>query len=879
LKTDSIREAYLDFFKGKAHRIVPSSSLVPYNDPTLLFTGAGMNQFKSEFLGFVKDFTRAASCQKCLRTTDIENVGRTPRHHTFFEMLGNFSFGDYFKEQAIEWGWEFLTKTLNIKPELLWVSIYINDDESYSIWNKNIAVPSFKIVRLGDKENFWPSNAIKDGPDGPCGPCSEIYFDQGPERGCSSPICGIQCSCGRYVEIWNLVFTQYNRKSGGILENLPNKNIDTGMGLERIAAVMQKVPSNYEIDIIKPIVDFVKECSKNNSEQPCVALKVIADHIRAVSFAICDGIIPSNEERGYCLRMLIRRAMRFGSQIGIKKPFLYKIVPILAEAMKGAYPEILQKRENISCIILSEENRFLKTLEEGTLKLNSLMDEAIKKGEKVLSGGAVFKLYDTYGFPVDLTKTIAQEKNLEIDLNGFNNFMDNQKKTSRGASNLPSTVFVATKLEDKIRQKQIISDFVGYQNLLVNARVVGILKSDEWVETATCDDEVDIILDKTPFYPQSGGQAGDTGFLKTSISHLQVIDTQKIQDAIIHKCKVLGGLISVGEAIIASVDAERRLQIARSHTSTHILQSVLRNVLGHHIEQSGSYVGPDRLRFDFTHFRSIEDEDLKEIEKLVNHFIIQNLPVGARITKFEEAKNLGALALFTEKYKEDVRLVNIGNESRELCGGTHLEFTGQVGVFIILSEESIASGIRRIEAITGEAAYNYIKGKMSLVDKICKQMNTQQDRVLPSIEKIIVRVRELEKENAILKTRNLTENVSNILQGAFKIKDTVVLIKTMNNADDRSLRSVLDRIKEKVRNVVVVLFSIKDDRVIIVSGVSDGLISKISAGKIANEVAKKLGGSGGGNPKIGQAGGKDKERLNEAMEFAKYYVQQNLEKE
>lgn len=879
MKTDEIRSIYLDFFKSKGHRIVPSSSLIPFDDPTLLFAGAGMNQFKAEFTGFVKNFKRACSSQKCLRTSDIDNVGKTPRHHTFFEMLGNFSFGDYFKKEAIEWSWEFLTQRMNLKQELLWISTYKGDDETDRIWNKNIGVPSSRIIQRGDKENFWPSNVIKEGPDGPCGPCSEIYFDQGTSEECNNPSCNIECSCGRYVEMWNLVFTQYNRLSkegNGILEALPNKNIDTGMGLERIAAVVQSVSSNYEIDIIKPLIGMIKTYSKKNGNgQFDVSSKVIADHIRAVCFAVGDGVMPSNDGRGYVIRMLIRRAMRFANQIDIKKPFLYRMVPLIAEIMKQPYPELQQKRESISGIILAEEKRFIKTLEEGSALLNNYIEDTVKAGGKVLSGEVVFKLYDTCGFPVDLTETIAKEKNIHIDFEGFKLCMEQQKQASRKVSSMAGQIFATSLLSEKIKDKDIISSFVGYETLFSDSKIIGILKNQEWVRKEESEAEVEVILDRTPFYAESGGQVGDTGFLKTENSITEVYNTYKIADTILHRCRVKQGSIGIGQCVSSIVDKQRRLSIARNHTATHILRSILRQVLGSHVEQSGSYVGPDRLRFDFTHFEAIDDEDIDQIEKKVNQVILENIPLDIRTTTFEDAKEQGATTLFIEKYTEKVRLVSIQEVSKELCAGTHIGSTGQTGLFIILSETSVAGGIRRIEAITGEEAYNFVKEKQKKLSEISKVLNTQEQRIIPAIEKIQICLKDIEKENFLLKTRG-TEDISDILQDSCKIQDTLVVVKNIKDANDKQLRAILDRIKSSVKSASVVLLSIKEDRVIIATAVSNDLTSKINAGRLANEVAKKVGGAGGGKPGLGQAGGKNIEKIDEAIAFAKEYLKATI---
>jgi len=862
MKTDEIRKVFLDFFSSKDHKIFPSSSLVPEDDPTLLFTTAGMNQFKPQFLGKITDFRRAASCQKCLRTDDLEKVGKTPSHHTFFEMLGNFSFGDYFKEEAITWAWEFITEVLKIPTEKLWVSVYIDDDEAYEIWEKKIKIERHRILKFGQKENFWPSNALIDGPNGPCGPCSEIFFDQGENVGCRRIDCNPSCGCGRFVEVWNLVFTQFNRledKEGkGYLEPLPQKNIDTGMGLERISAVMQGVLTNFEIDIFKPIIkEIEKEISPLKSVEKSL-LNAIADHVRAVVFAIGDGVLPSNEERGYVVRKLIRRAVWNGYSLGINKEFLYKLVPIVTKVMHNPYPELEERRENISQIILAEERRFHDTLEDGLNILNSLMEELKKKNLNTLSGEDTFKLYDTYGFPFELTQAIAEREGFIVDKKGFELLMEGQRKRSQEKSKLKKGIFIMDEEERKL-EKSIISatKFVGYENFEVSTKVLVIFKGGRNVHEASTDEEIEIILEETPFYPEGGGQVGDKGLIIGEEGKVKVEDTLSKDDYIVHYGKVISGKIKVNDKVKASVDKERRLDIMRNHTATHLLQSALREILGSHVQQAGSLVEAERLRFDFTHFKAIEEEQLMRIESKVNEYIRRNDKLIFEIMKLEEAKRKGALAFFGEKYKEEVRVVSIGDYSKELCGGTHLNYTGEIGLFIITNESSIAQGVRRIEAITGRFAYQKIREKLSLLRNISSTYKIKEEDILDYINNLLGKIKTQEKELSKLKLKFFEKVELEELMKEVRNLDEIKLILKRLDEPIETLRKYIDILRQRLKDKFCIIFSSGYE------GKASFLIASniLDAKELALKISLLIGGSGGGKKDLAQAGAKDVEKL------------------
>ena len=747
MKTDDVRQRFLDFFKKEGHAVVSSDSLVPQNDPTLLFTGAGMNQFKDYFLGLKKDIKRAASSQKCLRTGDLDEVGKTPYHHSFFEMLGNFSFGDYSKKEAIRWAWQFLTEDMKLSPERLRVSIHKSDDEAYEIWRNQIRIPETWITRLGDKTNFWPSNARLEGPNGPCGPCSEIYYDQG-ESVCSKPReCGISHECGRFAEIWNLVFTQYDRREGGKLVPLKNKNIDTGMGLERLACVVQKKKTNFEIDIFEPLIKQAETLlrlgtGKQNKDR-ISHLNAIVDHIRAVSFAIADGVIPANEGRGYVIRKLIRRAVWHAHQLipgkTFEEPTLYRLVPTVVEVMKGGYPDLGGAQKNIQDTLKGEEDRFLRTLDTGLELLREKIDTAKRKGEKKLSGEEAFLLYDTYGFPDEITRSIAKEEGLEIDQAEFERLMEGQRTRAKGTSPLVQSIFVTTDF-DKLLHALPPTEFLGYETHHGKGRI--LLSQTE-------GDRGIIVLDRTPFYAESGGQVGDQGTLKGKDFEAAVADTQKRDAYHLHYVQILRGGAREGLEVETRVDSRRRDAAMRNHTATHLLHAVLREVLGNQVRQLGSLVAPDRLRFDYSFSRPLTEEELLKIESRVNEEIYKDSTVQKEVKKTEEAKSEGALAFFGEKYGDKVRVVTVPGISKEFCGGTHCERTGQIGAFVIVSDASIASGVRRMEALTGEGALRHIQKMRSQIRQAAEKLRATPVELVERIEKLQQRMKQLEKESKI----------------------------------------------------------------------------------------------------------------------------------
>jgi len=816
MTTDEIRDRFLKFFEERGHKVYPSDLLVPRNDATLLFTGAGMNQFKDEFLGKVKGQRRAVSCQKCIRTGDLENVGKTPDHHTFFEMLGNFSFGDYFKKEAIAWAWEFLTKEMGLKEKDLWVSVYKDDKEAYEIWKKDIKIPVDKILKFDARENFWPSNAPSDGPNGPCGPCSEIFYG-GPDG----------------VEVWNLVFTQFDRQEDGKLEPLPNKNIDTGMGLERIARIMQGKNTNFEIDSFLPIIDEIKRVARPGFTKQNRVLNAIADHIRAVTFAIGDGVLPSNEERGYVIRKLIRKAFWYGRGLGLEKPFLYKLTPVVAKVMKRPYPELTDRREDIAEVVLLEEERFRNTLQEGLERLEAMLDDS--KG--ILLGGDVFKLYDTYGFPVELTQEISENNGIKVDIEGFNICMKEQRAKSKGASKIKDSIFGESKLKTDLPEETVFVD----NKEQIEVEVVQVTGSH-------------VFLKKTNFYGEKGGQVGDAGvFLKNDKVIADVTIAVDVAGRVQHKVEFKkNASLKAGDRITAKIDLCRRQKIKKNHTATHLLHDALRKVLGQHVKQAGSLVAPDRLRFDFTHFKGVASEELSRIEDLVNEYIKKNSKVGAKEMAFDEAKKHGAIALFGEKYGDRVRMVSAGDYSKELCGGTHVDNTGEIGVFKIISESSIASGVRRIEALTGEAAAKKIKEGADLVNEIAKELKTTPENILAEIEKLTVRLKKFEKELNSASDRFAQAGIGGLLSNVKKIKNESVIIAEVRNADMGILRKTSDMLKAKIKEPVFLLVSEKDGKLSMVTGAHVPL----DAVKILNDTGSDFGIRGGGRPEFSQAGGR-----------------------
>ena len=840
MKTDAIRQAYLDFFKSKGHQVIASDSLVPKDDPTLLFTGAGMNQFKEKFLGRNITYKRAASSQKCLRTGDLENVGRTPSHHTFFEMLGNFSFGDYFKKEAILWAWEFLVHSLGLRVDRLWVSVYKDDGEAYDIWKDVIKIPIGRIVKLGEKDNFWPSEAPSKGPNGPCGPCSEIFYDYGEDVGCGKPGCKPECDCGRFVEVWNLVFTQFDRQPNGNLKPLPSKNIDTGMGLERIAAVMQGVKTNFEVDIFVPIVDAIKSSSVDavRSTQYAQRISAIADHVRAVTFCIADGVMPSNEERGYVVRKLIRRSMTHAKDVGITEPFLYKLVSVVAEVMKPQYPEMKERRDDIAQVVKREEENFLNVLAIQLPKVKAAFEELSKKKDFGKIAEKAFDFYDTYGMPYDMLEETAEKFSLKIDRKLFDGLLEKQRKQSRSKTKIKNEIFTET-FAKRIEALGLNTEFLGYEKAHVEALVLAVLESGE------------IILDKTPFYGESGGQAGDWGKIETKSGAMEVEDAKRVGQTIVHIGKVLRGKIEKGEQALVSINEDARSKIMRNHTAAHLLQASLRKVLGGHVHQTGSLVDQDHLRFDFTHIKKMEPREIARVEEMVNLYIENAISVKKEIKDLEAAKKDGAMALFGEKYSDKVRVVSIGDVSKELCGGTHVDNTRDIGFFKITSECSIASGIRRIEAVTAEAAKEWVK----------KQAQTEKER-------LEAQSRKDEKKKAL--SVRLNEEIAKVdllIAKAPTFGNTKVVTTMIDDLNMDGLRVLSDKIRSKTSSALIVLAFSDATKASFMISLTDDLVGKgVKAGDLAKELAKLLNGSGGGRPEFAQGGGKDKSKLPEALE-------------
>ncbi|MEK6636300.1 MAG: alanine--tRNA ligase [Planctomycetota bacterium] len=872
MKTNEIRNKFLKFFEKKSHVIWPSDSLVPQNDPTLLFTGAGMNQFKDMFLGKGNlNFKKATTCQKCIRTGDIDNVGRTASHHTFFEMLGNFSFGDYFKKETIEWAWEFLVQELKISKERLSVSVYKDDQESYEIWEKHIGIPRERIYLYGEKDNFWPSNAPTHGPNGPCGPCSEIFFDQGEEIGCGRKECEPACDCDRYVEIWNLVFTQYDRKEGGRLEPLPHKNVDTGMGLERMTRVMQGVQTNFDIDIFRPIIKSIEEISSlkyNGKLEHAVLMRRIADHTKACVFCISDGVLPSNEGRGYVERRLLRRAIRDGAQLGVNDSFLYKLVPIVSDVMQEYYPDIKQRRENIARIVKSEEEKFHETLELGTRMLEELMEAMQKNKQKILQGQEAFKLYDTYGFPLDITESILNEKGFTVDKDGFEKELNKQRLQAKSASQMTGQVFDTGPLS-KIKDISKGTKFLGYEKCACEGKVIAIIQGDQLVDAAKAGSEVTVILDQTPFYGESGGQIGDTGMLESNGNQVQITDTKKNNDFILHSGKVVKGELKKDAMINAKVDIQRRHSIRKNHSATHILHYALRRVIGQHAEQAGSLVTPDRLRFDFHHFSSLTNEEITRIEDLVNERILENMPILAKDSTIQEARSAGAIALFGEKYGDRVRVVSIGDFSKELCGGTHVNSSGEIGLLRIVGESSIAAGVRRIEAITGVEALNRSREKEQIIREMCDILNTSENKMITKTQEVLHELKNLQKEVHKLKQKDLGDKAGSFIENAREVSGVKIITKKLENASVEDLRKTVDLLMKSGGEMAIVLGTTQNERATIIVALSPHVVKRgLHAGNISKEVAKIIGGGGGGRPDMAQAGGQLVDKLDEALNSA-----------
>ncbi len=864
-----IREKFLQYFRDHGHEIVRSSSLVPKDDPTLLFTNAGMVQFKNLYLGLEKSsYTRAASSQKCVRAggkhNDLDQVGYTNRHHTFFEMLGNFSFGDYFKEEAIDMAWELMTQGYGLPEEKLWASIYKDDDEAYKIWNEKIGLPHERIIRFGEEDNFWSM-----GETGPCGPCSEIYIDQGAEVGCGKPTCSVGCDCDRYLELWNLVFTQYNREPNGELSPLPKPNIDTGLGLERLAAVLQGFYSNYDSDLFSDIIKLMEEFAGSRYGQDKkgdISFRVIADHSRAAAFLIADGIMPSNEGRGYVLRRIIRRAIRHGQVLGQKGPFLHRLTDKVVDVMGPDYPELMRSKRFIDEVVINEEKRFADTLFHGLSLLREGMDGLRTKRQSTIPGGIVFRLYDTFGFPPDLVEDIARDEGFRVDIEGFDQAMAEQRAASQrswkgsGEEEIPE-------IYRRLDSKGLDSQFLGYETSKAKGRVISILKDGEEVDSASREEQVEIILDQSPFYGESGGQVGDTGWMGNDSLRIEVVDTIRYpKNLIIHKGRIIEGTISAGDKVEAMVDESRRRNIAHNHTATHLLQAALRETLGEHVKQAGSYVGPERLRFDFTHFAQITPERLKEIQMLINLNIQKNLHVATQILPRDEAFKLGAIALFEERYGDQVRVMTIGDGiSRELCGGTHVTSTGDIGVFFLVSEGAVASGIRRIEALTGEGAIREIQKEMDNLKAISGLLKTTPDQLVTRVEHLIWDQKEREREIESLKARLATKQSEDLINTAQEINGIRVISQEVAVANPKDLREFGDHLRDKLKSGIIVLGARDNGKVFLLCRVTPDLTDRFDAGRIIKELSVFVGGKGGGRKDMAEGGGTKVSELKKAL--------------
>ena len=872
MKSAEIREAFLRFFEEQGHTRVPSSSLVPNNDPTLLFTNAGMNQFKDCFLGQEKRaYTRATSSQKCVRAggknSDLENVGYTARHHTFFEMLGNFSFGDYFKKDAINFAWTFLTGVLKLPKDKLWVTVYASDDEAYDIWTQDVGVPAERMIRIGDNkgapyasDNFWTM-----GDTGPCGPCTEIFYDHGPEIWGGPP--GSPDEDGdRYIEIWNNVFMQFNRTADGVLHPLPAPSVDTGMGLERISAVMQHVNSNYDIDLFQSLLTAAADAIGCANEGQA-SLKVVADHIRSCSFLIADGVLPSNEGRGYVLRRIIRRACRHGNKLGATGNFFYKIVAALVAEMGESFPELVREQANIERVLKAEEEQFSKTLEQG-LKILEL-DLAELKGT-VVPGDVVFKLYDTYGFPMDLTADIARERNLTVDEEGFEREMEAQRVRARSASSFGLDYNTLVKVD-------VPTEFIGYSATRASAKIVALYKDGQSVASLNEGDEGVVILDQTPFYAESGGQVGDCGYLQAGAARFDVRDTTKTGGAFLHHGVVAAGGLKVGETVDAQVDADVRHATALNHSATHLLHAALRQVLGEHVQQKGSLVDSQRMRFDFSHFEAIKPEQIKALEDIVNAEIRKNTPVETEETDIETAKQKGAMALFGEKYGDSVRVLSMGGDfSVELCGGIHAKRTGDIGLMKIISEGGVASGIRRIEAVTGAAALAYLNAAEEQLKEAASLVKGSRENLVDKLSAVLERNRQLEKQLEQLQAKAASAAGDDLSSSAVDVKGVKVLTARLDGQDGKALLALVDQLKNKLGRAVILLGSVHEDKVVLVAGVTKDLTGQLKAGDLMKQAAAAVGGKGGGRPDMAQGGGVDAAALDAALALTVPFVEQGI---
>ncbi|PKL52427.1 MAG: alanine--tRNA ligase [Nitrospira bacterium HGW-Nitrospira-1] len=866
MTSDDIRNTFLDFFRSRGHEIVRSSSLIPGNDPSLLFTNAGMVQFKSVFLGEdIRPYKRAASSQKCVRAggkhNDLENVGYTARHHTFFEMLGNFSFGDYFKHDAILFAWELLTEKYKLPREKLWVTVFEEDDEAAQLWEDLTDISPQKIVRLGAKDNFWQM-----GDTGPCGPCSEIIMDQGSEIGCNRPDCAVGCDCDRYLEIWNLVFMQYDRDKSGTLIPLPKPSIDTGMGLERLSSVIQGKHNNFDTDIFSQIIPAICSYSKKSygiDKKTDTAIRVIADHIRSISFLLSEGLVPSNEGRGYVLRRIIRRASRYSKSLDIDEPVLFKLADTVAGSMGSVYPELLEEKSRVQKILQLEEERFNKTLEQGLIMLNGIIADMRKTGDKIIPGDELFRLYDTYGFPLDIAKDVAGEHDLQIDEPGFHKEMQLQKTKARASWSVEEVAVAPVYRE--LFQQYSKTVFVGYYTLEAEATALAIIKDGEIALELPQGSTGEVLLDRTPFYAEAGGQAGDNGEFIADNLKVVVTDTKKpVEGMHIHKISIKTGTLKTGSKIFCSVDPGNRTATMRNHTTTHLLHAALRNLLGEHVKQAGSYVEPESLRFDFTHFDSLGRETIEDIEDEVNDAILRNIQVHTTVMDTKKAIESGVTALFSEKYGDTVRVVKVGDVSAELCGGTHVNATGDIGIFKILSEGSVASGIRRIEAVTGKEAIKAFRSEENELGKISEILKTSEN---PSekVKKLLFDIKKLEKSLEKFKGRSASESSTKILETARDINGVKVISHRIDGLDAKDLRELADKVRDGLGSGILLLASVKDDQAAMVAMATKDLLGQYKAGDLLRQVAAAAGGRGGGKPDIAQGGTKEINKLDKAI--------------
>ena len=875
MKASEIRSQFLKFFEAKGHTIVASSPVVPGDDPTLLFTNAGMNQFKDVFLGFDKrSYSRATTAQKCIRAggkhNDLENVGYTARHHTFFEMLGNFSFGDYFKHDAIKYAWELLTEVYKLPKDKLWVTVYAEDDEAYEIWNKTVGVPAERIVRIGDNkgaryasDNFWMM-----GDTGPCGPCTEIFYDHGPEIAGGPP--GSPNEDGdRYIEIWNNVFMQFNRDEAGVMHKLPKPSVDTGMGLERLCAVLQHVHSNYEIDTFVNLLAAAKKsvdaAGGGDCDKESPSLKVIADHIRACTFTVVDGVIPSNAGRGYVLRRIARRAIRHGYKLGARKPFFYTLVEALAAEMGDAYPELRKSQQRATEVLKQEEEGFFRTIANGM----EILEAALAGGAKTVDGETAFKLHDTFGFPLDLTADVCRERGVTVDEAGFNLAMNRQREQARAAGKF--------KMAQGLEYTGANTTFHGYEHLThEGAKVTAIYIDGTPATSARSGDDAVVVLDQTPFYAESGGQVGDTGELRNSTSRFLVEDTIKVQAAVFgHHGRVVEGEVKVGDVLNARVDTERRAKTVRNHSATHLMHKALREVLGAHVQQKGSLVNAERTRFDFAHNQPMTDAEIAKVEALVNAEILANAATQARVLPIEEAQKTGAVMLFGEKYGDEVRVLDIGT-SRELCGGTHVQRTGDIGLFKIVAETGIQAGVRRVEAVTGDNALGYLQSLESTVQQLASTLKASPAEVTGRLSQVLEQVRALEKELAAVKGKLASSQGDDLLSQAVDVKGIKVLAAVLDGADAKGLRETLDKLKDKLKTAAIVLAAVEGGKVQLAAGVTSDSVGKVKAGELVNFVAQQVGGKGGGKPDMAMAGGTDPKNLAAALASVRAWVGERL---